>query len=185
MAPICFWIGRRCVIPDREGAAMENLSRITMATEYVVKKVIAILFALIGIIITIQVITRYCFSFSFAWSEEFIKILAIWVTMLATTIGVRRKTHISVSAFEAMLPRLEIFRLLFKWAPYIACFFFYGILFYIGVEYSKIGVSILTPTFKISAAWMYAAVPTASLVSLMFLIEQAAQEINSPKELVK
>ena len=162
---------------------MEKLSRTTMAMEYVVKKVIAILFAAIAILLTVQVITRYVFGFSFAWSEEFTRIAAVWMTMLATSMGVRRKTHISVSAFEIILPKLKVFKVLFNWTPYIACFFFYGVLLYIGTEYAKLGISILTPTFKISASWMYAAVPAACLVSLMFLIEQVIKETNSRKEL--
>ena len=60
------------------------------------------------IVITYQVILRYVFSASNAWSEELARYLFIYDVMVAAAIATRRNSHLQVDAFIGILkPRTK------------------------------------------------------------------------------
>ncbi len=65
----------------------------------------AILLAAMVTIAFLNVIVRYCTSFSFAWSEEMTVNFFVWVTMLGTACGFREGKHLAMNIFYNALPR--------------------------------------------------------------------------------
>ena len=64
----------------------------------------AILFAIMTIILFIQVVSRYLFNHSFPWTEELATILFVWMTYLGCAGAVTRRKHLSIDALVSAMP---------------------------------------------------------------------------------
>ena len=51
-----------------------------------------------------QVVMRYAFNSSPSWTEEFVRYMFVWVSMLGASIGIKEHIHIGVDAVVNLLP---------------------------------------------------------------------------------
>lgn len=51
------------------------------------------------LVVFVNVITRYFFSFSISWAEEIIRYSVVWASMMAASVIIKDNGHVSVSAF--------------------------------------------------------------------------------------
>jgi len=56
------------------------------------------------ILTTIQVIMRYGFNNALSWSEELVRFLFIWATLLGAAIGLKEHIHIGIDTVVSLLP---------------------------------------------------------------------------------
>jgi len=56
------------------------------------------------ILTTIQVIMRYGFNNALSWSEELVRFLFIWATLLGAAVGVKERIHIGIDTVVNLLP---------------------------------------------------------------------------------
>lgn len=64
----------------------------------------AILLAVMVAVAFINVVVRYCTSFSFAWTEELTVNFFVWIVLLGSARAFRGGEHLGVSLFHAILP---------------------------------------------------------------------------------
>lgn len=64
----------------------------------------AILLAMMVTVAFVNVIVRYCTSFSFAWSEELTVNFFVWIVLLGSAKAFRHGEHLGVSLFHDILP---------------------------------------------------------------------------------
>lgn len=64
----------------------------------------SILFATMVSIAFINVVVRYCTSFSFAWTEEITINFFVWITLLGIARAYRSGSHLSMAIFYNSLP---------------------------------------------------------------------------------
>ena len=55
-------------------------------------------------LITMQIVLRYGFSFSFSWAEELARYALIWMILLGVALLVRLDDHLSIPSFQNVLP---------------------------------------------------------------------------------
>lgn len=90
----------------------------------------SVLLAVMVSIAFVNVVVRYCTSFSFAWSEEITINFFVWVTMLGIARAYRSGQHLAMSVFYNFLPnKLKICCNVFS---ALLCFIFFGALAYTG-----------------------------------------------------
>ncbi len=69
--------------------------------------VLAVLLALMTAVVGLQIASRFVFSYSPFWSDEFTRFLLIWVSFLGMSLGVHRGAHPGIdSLMRALPPRL-------------------------------------------------------------------------------
>lgn len=121
------------------------------------------------IIITVQVFTRYFFSYTSSWSEETSLILLVWIGFLGIAVGFRDQLHISVEFLAERMPMgfQKLFGLLRKLLVIGV-----GILFvYQGMEFTLLMANSTMPGTKLPSSVLYAAVPVAGALMLIYGIE--------------
>ena len=64
----------------------------------------AVLFAAMAVITFANVITRYVFRYSFAFLEELVISLFVWITLLGTAVAFRERAHLNFSFITERLP---------------------------------------------------------------------------------
>jgi TRAP-type C4-dicarboxylate transport system permease small subunit len=60
--------------------------------------------ALLGALLTAQIVLRFVFEMGFAWTEEIARVMFIWVIFLGAVVGMRRHLHFRVTAGLRIFP---------------------------------------------------------------------------------
>lgn len=66
--------------------------------------VLCVLLVIMTVVLGIQIIARYVFGNSLAWSEELVRYLFVWSAFLGVPYCIRRGTSIKVDQFREFLP---------------------------------------------------------------------------------
>lgn len=118
--------------------------------------ILVLLFAVMVAVIFLQVIMRYGFNNSLAWSEEVGRFIFEWLTWIGMSLGARRGEHIKITLLTDKMP----FR-----TAHAANILSSGIVIAIcvltmlyGVELSKLFMGSKFTAMKISLSWGYASV---------------------------
>lgn len=142
---------------------------------------LSIMFAVMVAAIFLQVIMRYVFNDANAWSEELARYTFVWLTLLGSSVAVRKCTHMRVDYFINMMPKKLVTLLNIITNAALIVFFLVII---------KYGFDLVVITFKqksaglgIPMAFPYLALPVGSILMLMFTIESYfAKDVNKVGE---
>ncbi|WP_460275922.1 TRAP transporter small permease [Celeribacter sp. ULVN23_4] len=72
--------------------------------DHLEEALIVFLLALMSVLIVTQVIMRYVFSASLAWSDEAARYCFVWMTYLGVAFGVKHSAHVNVTAAIELFP---------------------------------------------------------------------------------
>lgn len=114
------------------------------------------IFAVMVIVIFLQVIMRYAFNNSLSWSEELGRFSFEWLTWIGISLGARMGQHIKITMLVDKLQYkgAQLANITSEIIVIIIC----GLTIYYGVELSKMFVGSKFTSIKISLAWGYASV---------------------------
>lgn len=108
-------------------------------------------FTLIGValFVFVQVILRYIFKSALSWGEELDRYLAIMLTFMGASLGVKYNTHFNVEAVTKLAPP-RVQRYVEAFVSFF-CFLFFAFVVYLAIlniaKLSRFGS--LTPTLRI------------------------------------
>lgn len=150
---------------------------------------VAAILLFMALLMFIEVLRRYFFSNQFAWSEELIRYLAVWVAFLGGAAAFKEK---SLVCFDLVSGRFKgVVKLVIELLSNTVVVVFMGFIFYLGMKtvtspstYKQISVGM-----KVSMAFPYAAIPAGSSLMALFgvnnyfnIIEEYLQKIHEEKE---
>ena len=142
--------------------------------------ILFILMALIIVIMFGQVLFRYIFNQSLSWSEELAKFIFVWLTFIGAAICIKDRLHIGV---EFLIERLNA-----KWKRYLNLFqtalitLFNVLMSVIGFCWVWEVSGTLSPAMSLPLNIVfYAALPVASLLSVIFGAKQLIEETHNIK----
>ncbi len=138
----------------------------------------AVIFALLVIVLSMEVVARYVFSNSFRWSEELARYLFIWLIFIGASYAVVKKAHIHVDSLFAILPK--------KAKPYaellgkFVWLAFSIFVVYLGVQQtlSVLNSSQLSPGLQIPLYLVYLAIPVGYLLMSLRIVQQLIGEMK-------
>lgn len=138
----------------------------------------AFLLALMVSIAFLNVIVRYCTTFSFAWTEEMTINFFVWVAMLGTARAFRDGSHLAMAIVYESFPKAA--RKWFYLFSCLICLIFFGALFYTGYlevvdEYELDAIS---ESLGIPNWWYTIATPVFSLLIILRMIQRASQDLH-------
>jgi len=140
--------------------------------------VIAIMtFAVMSVLVCMQVISRYFFSYSFQWAEEMGRYLFIWSTMLASACATHAHLHIGVDILvnnlrgKAQLAVKLIAQIFLIIAVYILTVY--------GAEQTMdvISAGQTATSFPVSAGVLYLSIPVSGVLMLYYAVVQLLELI--------
>jgi len=150
----------------------------------ILKWILIVGMAAITIVGAYQVITRYVFNNASSWSEEFIRFLFIWLSMLASAMGLGRKAHVGVDFFINLCPKF--IQKAAEWFTHFVIIIFGIALTYLGAILTQGVVKQLSPAMGISMAWVYLAMPVGGILTTIYaidnMIKMARADFNKKRE---
>ena len=143
--------------------------------------ILSVLMALIIVIMFVQVLFRYVFNQSLSWSEELARFIFVWLTFLGAAICVKERIHIGVEFLtERLTGKRKKYFELFQTALMTI---FNVILSIIGFCWVWEVSGTLSPAMNLPLnIVLYAALPVASLLSIVFGTKQFIEDINKLKK---
>ena len=115
-----------------------------------------------------QVIARYVFHHSLAFSEELARYLFVYVVFFGTAVVAKNNGHIIMEALVSALK--EKAAKYTKILAFLSTFLFMAIIFYYGIRMMIISSYQISPALRISMSYVYLAMPVAAFVMLCNLM---------------
>jgi TRAP-type transport system small permease protein len=129
------------------------------------KGVIASLFAGLVMIAFYQVVSRYMFGRTPAWTEEAARYLAVWVVLLTSALAIEFRGHIAVDLILTRLPRdLRLTTTAVSWAGILS---FLTVFVYESFQLIGIAAGQVTPGLGIPMVYIYSILPIAGICMLI------------------
>ena len=154
---------------------MKGYGKFLDGIEKIEKLFLAVTVAIMIIVIIYQVILRYVFSASNAWSEELARYLFIYDVMVAAAIATRRNSHLQVDAFIGILkPRTKA---IYTVIATIVGIVFLAFLFCYSVVLCQAAAVNVSAGLKIPMSVPYACMPIGAVLTSIEVIMKQLVEI--------
>ncbi len=142
---------------------------------------ICILFGMIMTVSTlVGILFRYVMTNPLPWTEELARYTMIWMGLMAISLGVKRESHLGLNiVVKVLAPKLQFF---LKILCRVLTGYFLYILLVFGTKMALGGMTQTMPALQLPMAFVLAAVPLASLVSLVQLILISVIDLTGRKE---
>ena len=124
------------------------------------------------VLIFFQIIMRYVFKNSLAWSEELARYVFLWLIWVGASFAVKEERHLRIEAFANIFTGNR--RKIFELVVLIIWFGFSLVLAYLGYNLtSRIMTSgQVSPAMRMPMYYAYASVPVGSLLMTVRLVER-------------
>ena len=154
---------------------MKGYGKFLDGIEKIEKLFLAVTVAIMIIVIIYQVILRYVFSASNAWSEELARYLFIYDVMVAAAIATRRNSHLQVDAFIGILkPRTKAIYTVIAILAFLFCY---------SVVLCQAAAVNVSAGLKIPMSVPYACMPIGAVLMILTSIEVIMKQLVEIAEL--
>jgi len=131
------------------------------------KAIVLIFMIIMNIVVFANVVSRFVFGVSIAWSTEIARYSYIWVTFLGTAIAFRKEKHANINLLYISLPRKYSNYLKMLNYILIAILFYY--IFITGIKQTIIVFPFSANYLRfISLSYIYAAIPICGILVLLY-----------------
>ncbi len=87
------------------GKALAALARLDSAGRFVENTLLVLLLGGMMVLSVTQIVLREIFNTGLVWSGELLKLMVLWLAMIATVAACRDNRHIRIDALSRILPR--------------------------------------------------------------------------------
>ena len=136
--------------------------------------------ALLSIIVSLQVFSRYVFKLSLPWSTDINRFLFIYLVFLGAVIGVRDQSHLNIDVLIKKFPK-KIQKLLNVIINLIILVFLI-ILVIAGLIFVLSSITQVTPYLRISISYYYLAIPLSATAMNYYLFFHLKDQIKNFKK---
>lgn len=156
---------------DGTGCARAWLPRVAAGYVRVVEDLAVLAVAMLALVAILQVVCRYVVGASLFWSEELMRYIMIWMSMLIAGVAYSRGAMLGMRAIVDLLPPRRR-----RWAELLGCLgslFLLGMIAWYGWRFALRTARDESVALQISMFWVHAAVPLgAVLIALHVIAEQ-------------
>lgn len=131
------------------------------------KWLLVVILAVMSVLVSANVISRYVFSFSFTWVEEVTRYMMIWATFLGCGMALRVGGHIAIDALAESVPApfARCIRVLISLILVVALLF----MTVLGAQYAEFAWEQETPVLGWSFGAIYLSIPAGGVLMLLHL----------------
>lgn len=122
---------------------------------------------------TMQVCWRYILKAALSWSEELMRFLYVWATLLGVCCGIRRKSLACIdNLLDFVAKKSRVGAVVLRVAGYALQIFVLALLIVYGWQFTMRGIKQTSPALGISMALIYMAFPVGGALGLVYTLEE-------------
>ena len=132
---------------------------------------LSVAYSVLIVILSIQVFSRFVFSFPFMWAEEFTRYLFIWITYIGAGVAFSKGGHLAVDAISSKFPFKLRYTLDIVFNIVVICFA--AFVAYQGFLYS--GINIHKPFYStkmLNLGTAYLAIPIGCCIMIINILRE-------------
>jgi TRAP-type C4-dicarboxylate transport system permease small subunit len=145
------------------------MARMLNAGQRSLEILLVLLTAVMVILVFFQVIFRYVFFLSLSWSEEISTFIFVWIVLIGSAVGIRRRWHLGINAVVLHLPKRTAMVLELVTNLIVICFF--AFILVAGWEVALANMARRANTFDLPVGYIRMALPLMALFSIIFGVE--------------
>jgi len=125
-----------------------------------------------------NVILRYGFSYSLAWSEELVREVILYTTFVGCSAAIRTRATVRIDALVQLVPRLQYPLALFSYGVHLV---FAAVLLYYGIQLCILQVvsEQTTLILEIPTVYLYALLPLLGVLMVLRVLMMATADIRA------
>lgn len=125
-----------------------------------------------------NVVLRYGFSYSLAWSEELVREVILYTTFVGCSAAIRSRATVRIDALVQLVPRLQYPLALFSYGVHLV---FAAILIHYGVQLCALQVKSGQSTLilNIPTVYLYALLPLLGVLMILRVLMMATVDIRA------
>jgi len=154
------------------------MDKFLLPLEEFLKKIIFVLMGLILILTFLTVVTRYCFAYTPAFSEELARYMFVWIVFLSLPIITRKGSNMAIEMLVGRMRGVMLkFTMLFAsgcTTLFLLIMIYYSIVLLGTVSYQT------SPALEISMSYVYIVMPFGCFVMLLNVGQQLIQILRTP-----
>ena len=124
-----------------------------------------------------NVVLRYGFNYALAWSEEMVRLVIIYTTLIGCGAAIRSRTMIKIDASVQIFPKLKMPLTYFS---HLACLVFSAMMIYYGWLMAALQVQTQQKTIvmQIPLVYLYALLPLMGVLMLLRTVHVFHEDIT-------
>lgn len=158
------------------------MDRVNAVATVVVAALLAIVaIAVMGQVTVRFILTAFGINISAPWTEEIARYTLIWMVFLGAAIGVRHARMIALEFGVRKLPKGVGVPL--RYAVMIMSMAFFGLLFWVGMDFLELGRSERSPVLGITRDYVYWAMPVGMVLMILNSLALIAETILEGRDI--
>jgi TRAP-type C4-dicarboxylate transport system permease small subunit len=154
---------------------MTFIRTINRAIDWVLKYFLSAMFALMVIVVFVQVFSRNVLETSFIGILDIAQLLFSWCIFIGAALALRRDAHYNLDLIPAHWHGANAFLKAFGHSASLVVVY---VLAVIGYDFTLNSSSQEIPSLQISGMWLFMPIPIGGIVMGLFLIEMIPDEIR-------
>ncbi len=153
----------------------------SLATIIVALLLAGVAIAVMGQVTVRFILTAFGINISAPWTEEVARYLLIWMVFIGAAIGVRHARMIALEFGVRKLPKgigVPI-----RYAVMIMSIAFFGLLFWVGMDFLELGRSERSPVLGITRDYVYWAMPVGMVLMILNSLALIAETIAEGRDI--
>lgn len=152
----------------------------------VVTAIVAALLAVVAVAVMAQVMVRFVLTaaginISAPWTEELARYTLIWMVFLGAAVGVRHARMIALEFGVRSLPAHAGVPL--RYAVMLLSMAFFGLLFWVGIDFLDLGRSETSPVMGITKDKVYWAMPAGMVLMILNSLALIAETVVEGRDI--
>lgn len=144
--------------------------------------VCAIILGLMAIFANWQVIGRYVLSSPPGWTDEILRFMLIWLTMIGAPLAHGMNRSMLVTFFvDRMSEKKQVQNAIF--VEILVILFALVVLIIGGTIYTKIGWNVISASLGIRMTWVYISIPVSGVLFIIYSSSKLKHAIDKLKEM--
>ncbi len=159
--------------------AMDRVNAVATALVAALLSIVAL--AVMGQVTVRFVLTAFGINISAPWTEEIARYTLIWMVFLGAAIGVRHARMIALEFGVRKLP--QGVGVPIRYAVMIMSVAFFGLLFWVGMDFLELGRSERSPVLGITRDYVYWAMPVGMVLMILNSLALIAETILEGRDI--
>jgi TRAP-type C4-dicarboxylate transport system permease small subunit len=134
---------------------LRTVERTSGAVNKIAGNAAVVLFAVMTLIVWVQIFFRFILGGGIAWSEEIAKFLMVWMALLGSSVLFREGGHIAINYF---ISKFSFLRYILMFHALLSAALFVLLIYY-GIDYAEFGLKCISPASGIRRFWPYLSIP--------------------------
>ena len=137
------------------------------AEEVICVFLLAVLVLMLGLGVTM----RFVFSSAFAWQEEFVRFIYVWLNYFGVSLGAKKGAHIRILTFVSLLPSEAKSKIMV--ISDVVWVIFNLVVVYISIDLLRVMMQFRTvsPILEINQAFAYIIIPISMVLTTVRIVQ--------------